>query len=166
MSRPRRWIVCGFGFHAGRAAESNLTYLFEFVRNLSPNALDSERDAEWAGDYEERFGDALRNDLNTAQALAIVLELVAEAYRKRDQRVWKTLQKFDGVLGLGLAKELNAALGGLPQEIKDLVTAREAARAAKDFKRSDELRDEINVLGYDVKDTKGGMVILPRRRSP
>jgi len=152
-----------FSIEAVRAAESNLTYLREFVRNLPQAAIDCERDVEWAADYEERFGDALRNDLNTAQALAIVLELVAEAYRKRDQRVWKTLQKFDGVLGLGLAKELNAALGGLPQEIKDLVTAREAARAAKDFKRSDELRDEINVLGYEVKDTKVGMVIMRKR---
>jgi cysteinyl-tRNA synthetase len=152
-----------FSIDSVRAAESNLTYMREFVRNLPPAAIDSARDVEWAAAYEERFGDALRNDLNTAQALAVALEMVAETRRQNDQRVWKTLQKFDQVLGLDLATELDVARGGLPQKIKELMTAREEARAAKDFKRSDELRHEIDALGYEVKDTKVGMVIMRKR---
>jgi cysteinyl-tRNA synthetase len=151
-----------FSPDAVRAAESNLTYLREFAKNLPQAAIESERDVEWAAGSEERFRDALNNDLNTAQALAVVLELVAEAYRQKDQRVWKTLQKFDQVLGLDLATELDVALGGLPERVKNLREAREEARAAKDFKRSDELRNEIDALGYEVKDTKAGMVIMPK----
>jgi cysteinyl-tRNA synthetase len=152
-----------FSLDAVRAAESNLAYLLEFVRNLRPDAVDSEVDAAWAAQYVERFRDALNNDLNTAQALAVVLEMVAETRRQNDQRIWKTLQKFDGVLGLKLATELEVALGGLPGEVKRLREAREEARAVKDFKRSDQLRDEIDAMGYEVKDTKAGMVIMRKR---
>jgi cysteinyl-tRNA synthetase len=135
-----------------------------FVRNLPQAAIDSEGDVEWAAAYEERFRDALCNDLNTAQALAVVLELVAESYRQKDQRVWKTLRKFDQVIGLGLAGTLAEAKSqSLPANVLSLWKEREAARAAKNFNRSDELRDEIDALGYEVKDTKAGMVITPKR---
>ncbi len=153
-----------FSLDAVRAAESNLTYLDEFVRNLGQSAIESAADASWAAHYEERFCDALNNDLNTAQALAVVLDLVAETRRQNDQRVWKTLQKFDQVMGLDLASRLDD-VGGEPysEMAKNLIQAREQARAAKDFKRSDELRNELDALGYEVKDTKGGMVVTPKR---
>jgi cysteinyl-tRNA synthetase len=153
-----------FSIDAVRAAESNLTYLLEFVRNLPPDAINSENDAGWSGAYEERFRDALNNDLNTAQAFAVVLELVAEAYRQKDFRVWKTLQKFDAVLGLNLSRSLDESRSEtIPENVCKLAKEREDARAAKDFKRSDELRNEIDALGYDVKDTKAGMIIMPKR---
>jgi cysteinyl-tRNA synthetase len=153
-----------FSIDAVQAAESNLTYLREFVRNLPPAAIAGESDVAWTAGYEERFRDALNNDLNTAQALAVVLELAAEAYRQKDLRVWKTLQKFDQVLGLDLAGSLAVAKSGsLPENILRLSKDREAARAAKDFRRSDELRNELDALGYEVKDTKAGMVIMPKR---
>jgi cysteinyl-tRNA synthetase len=40
---------------------------------------------------------------------------------------------------------------------------RDAARAAKDFKRADELRKELEAKGYEVKDHRGGSTIMPRR---
>jgi cysteinyl-tRNA synthetase len=153
-----------FSLDSVRAAESNLTYLREFVRNLPPDAIGGERDASWTAGYEERFRDTLNNDLNTAQALAVVLELVAEAYRQKDYRIWRTLQGFDSVMGLDLKRSLDESRSGkLPENICELRKAREAARAAKDFKRSDELRNELEALGYEVKDTKTGMTILPKQ---
>jgi cysteinyl-tRNA synthetase len=152
-----------FSLDAVKAAEKNLVYLNEFARNLREDAIASEVDVGWATNYDERFHEAINNDLNTPQALAVVLEMVAEARRQNDQRIWKTLQKFDRVLGLELATELDVALGGLPEEVKQLRKAREEARAARDFKRADELRDQIDAMGYEVKDTKGGMVIMRKR---
>jgi cysteinyl-tRNA synthetase len=153
-----------FSIEAVQAAEKNLNYLNEFVRNLRGNAIQAESDVEWAAAYEERFRDALNNDLNTAQALAVVLEMVGETRRQNDQRIWNTLQKFDQVLGLNLRDRLNEVLGGpFPPNVCKLRNDREAARAAKDFKRSDELRNELDALGYEVKDTKAGMVIMPKR---
>jgi cysteinyl-tRNA synthetase len=64
-----------------------------------------------------------------------------------------TVLDFDKVLGLGFEnlKEIE-----IPENIKKLVAEREQARRDKDFKKSDLLRDEINSLGYEVKDTAEG----------
>ena len=43
-------------------------------------------DSEWAQAYFDRFQEAINNDLNTPQALAVVLDLVGEAYRRNDKR--------------------------------------------------------------------------------
>jgi cysteinyl-tRNA synthetase len=153
-----------FSLDAVRAAETNLAYLHEFVGNLQETENAGEGDASWVAGYEERFRDALSNDLNTAQALAVTLEMVAEAYRQKDLRIWQTLQKFDTVLGLDLKRTFDQARSeALPESVCRLAQEREAARAAKDFKRSDELRNELDGLGYEVKDTKAGMIIKAKR---
>jgi cysteinyl-tRNA synthetase len=60
----------------------------------------------------------------------------------------------DGVLAL----EPDVA-SALPSEVEGLVTARAAARTAKEWKKSDELRDQIAALGWTVKDTKDGQKV-------
>jgi cysteinyl-tRNA synthetase len=151
-----------FGIDAVRAAEKNLNYLNEFSRNLSDQAIANE--AEWVGDFAERFREAINNDLNSPQALAVVLELVAEAYRRHDRRIWNTLQSFDRVLGLDLAGRLEESRTGLmPHDVMRLVDEREQARARKDFVRSDELRAQLEALGYIVTDTKVGPRVMPKR---
>jgi cysteinyl-tRNA synthetase len=93
---------------------------------------------------QERFKEALSNDLNTAQALAIAWEDKA------------SLSKYDEVLGLQLDKS-NAI--EIPDEIKTLLDERQTARDNKDFTKSDELRDEIAKLGYEVLDTPDGQKV-------
>jgi len=69
---------------------------------------------------------------------------------------------FDKVLGLGLEnlkEDLSAQTGETPEEITRLAEKREEARRNKDFRLSDELRDKINSLGYEVKDTPKGQKI-------
>lgn len=155
-----------FSLEAVRGAQSNLEYLFEFVRNLPEAAAAGAPDAGWAAAYRDRFHEALNNDLNTPQALAVVLELVAEAYRE-EQSVWNTLQAFDQVLGLGLQERLDEArLAKFPQEILRLCRERDEARAAKNFERADELRRELDARGYEIKDSKAGSVLAPKRRAP
>ena len=91
-----------FSLDAVRAAASNLDYFAEFARNLSDEDAGAAEDAPWAQEFDDRFVEAVNNDLNTAQALAVALELVGDAYRRGDKRIWNTLKKFDSVLGLGL----------------------------------------------------------------
>ncbi len=152
-----------FSLDAVRAAERNLDYFAEFARNLSDAEAGAGADSPWAGEFEDRFIEALNNDLNTAQALAVALELVAEAYRRGDKRIWNTLKKFDTVLGLGLEAMRSETEGEFPPEITALQRDRDAARAAKDFKRADELRKELEAKGYEVKDQRGGSTIMLRR---
>ncbi len=147
-----------------RAAQSNLDYLREFARNLPAEAAAATRDSEFAEEYRERFLEALNNDLNTPQALAIALELVAEAYRRNDRTIWNTLMFFDRVLGIGLEKTRAAGqAAAFPPDIQALIDERAEARKGRNFKRADELRAILEARGYEVKDGKGGAATYLRR---
>ena len=65
------------------------------------------------------------------------------------------LARVDGVLAL--QPDAGAAI---PQEVEELLAARAAARAAKEWKKSDEFRDQIAAFGWAVKDTKEGQKII------
>ena len=140
-----------------RAAQSNLDYLREFARGVPADAAAAPLDSEFAAQYRDRFHAAINNDLNTPQALAVALELVAEAYRRGDRKVWNTLAGFDRVLGLDLEKTRSGAgTITLPADIQKLIDERAEARRAKNFKRADELRAELESRGYEVKDNRDG----------
>jgi cysteinyl-tRNA synthetase len=59
--------------------------------------------------------------------------------------------KIDSVLGIGARDEFN-----VPEELNSLLEARQAARRAKDFKRSDAIRDELKAKGWAIEDTPKG----------
>ena len=69
-----------------------------------------------------------------------------------------TILDFDRVLGLGLDQVDKPQ--ELPAKVKNLVEARRMARQVKNWAESDRLRDEIQMLGYTVKDTRDGMTLL------
>jgi cysteinyl-tRNA synthetase len=149
-----------------RAAQSNLDYFREFARGVPADAVSAAADADFALPYRERFTDALNNDLNTPQALAIALDLVAEAYRRGERTIWKTLCTFDQVLALGLAETRAAAANTqIAPEIQALIDDRAAARKARDFKRADQLRVELEARGYEVKDNRDGSALYQLRRA-
>ena len=111
----------------------------------------------------EEFFAALDDDLNISGALAVLFETLRESNRRMDEGTLTPKQarglldwlaRVDGVLAL----EPEAATT-IPPEVEELVTARAAARAAKEWKKSDEIRDQIASLGWLVKDTKDGQKI-------
>jgi cysteinyl-tRNA synthetase len=156
-----------FSLEAVRAAQTNLEYLFEFVRNLPEAAAANGSDADWVALFRERFHEALNNDLNTSEALAVVLELVRESYRRHDPLVWNMLQAFDQVLGLGLQSHLGETRRTeFPPEILKLRDEREQARQRRDFPRADEIRRELETRGFLVKDTKEGSTLIPKPSVP
>ncbi len=111
---------------------------------------------------------ALDDDLNTPEALAALFELVAAVNRSVDgpsrpgagQLTATRIQLLEllDVLGLG---GLASAAPAAPERVAALVAEREAARAARDFARSDALRDEVRALGFDVRDTPEGPQVSP-----
>jgi cysteinyl-tRNA synthetase len=67
------------------------------------------------------------------------------------------------VLGIGLEEiRQRSASETLPAEIEAMRAERDEARRKKDFRRSDELRKELQSRGYEVKDTPSGTVLQPR----
>ncbi len=101
------------------------------------------------------------DDLDTPKALAMLWEILKdEVLSPADKKA--TILKMDSLLGLSLTTVANNGSedAPIPSEVLKLASERTAARAAKDFKRSDELRDVIFTLGYEVKDTPLGQKLI------
>jgi cysteinyl-tRNA synthetase len=105
--------------------------------------------------YLTVFTAQLNDDLNTPQALATMWEMLGDA-KLSGKGKYKLLLQFDEVLGLGLKQVKEDKI---PVEIIKLAEERELARKNKDWKKSDELREKIKLLGYVVGDTKEGYVV-------
>lgn len=152
-----------FNDEAIRAAQKNLDYFGEFARTLGEAEASAGEDSPWAAEYRERFVEVLNNDLNTPQALAVAIELVAEAYRRGDRKIWKTLLEFDSVLGLKLdGARQSAQASEFPGEVAELIDQRKRARQEKNYRLADELRDRIEKLGFEVRDTRDSSTYVPR----
>ena len=112
----------------------------------------------------EGFFTALDEDLNISGALAVLFETVRESNRMMDQgrlipaQARGLLEWYGRVNGV-LALEPDQSDDKLPVEVQQLLDDRAAARAAKEWKKSDELRDQLAALGWQVKDTKDGQRI-------
>ncbi len=105
--------------------------------------------------WKDKFTAAMEDDLNAPKALAITWEAVRSGELTAGEKL-AFLEFADTILSLDLFKKPEAAANELPAEVADLLKARAEARAAKDWKKSDELRDAIARLGYVVKDTPKG----------
>ncbi len=97
------------------------------------------------------FASALNDDLNISKALAIVWENVGSLTRA-------DFVKIDDALGLELASYQEEKVD-VPEEVQKLLQERQRARENKDFAKSDELRDEIKKLGFEVEDTATGNTV-------
>jgi cysteinyl-tRNA synthetase len=106
--------------------------------------------------YLHAFTDCLSEDLNTAKALASVWELVADTELLEEDK-WATLLAFDAVLGLGLAQVPKFSIS---TEAQEMVLARDLARTEKNYAASDELRRQLEGLGYEVLDTPEGTRLI------
>lgn len=128
---------------------------------LSVEALTARAGSEAKGDsqpYHTRFKEALADDLNTAKALTVLDEILADKRLSADVRL-AALQDFDAALGLDLTNLTRATLRVQPTvatidqaEIDAQLAKRREARVAKDFARSDALRDELAAAGVEVMD--------------
>lgn len=107
----------------------------------------------------DHFNDAMDDDLNTADAIGVIFELVREANialvpggsRQAVEAVLKSFGIMCDVLGLVTRKK-----EGGTAEVDALVEARATARKERNFQESDRLRDAIKALGYAVEDTPQG----------
>ena len=110
---------------------------------------------------KQKFENALADDFSIPQALATAWEtLKSEAM---PQEKLQLLFEFDKVLGLKL-NETNArqTLSDTPENIKSLIAKREQARKNKDFKKSDDLRKQVENLGFELQDTPDGIRIYKK----
>ena len=128
------------------------------AENITEEELALLKEAEG---FVTKFEAAMDDDFNTADALAAIFELVKFANTNVDENssrefaggLYEELFKLSDVLGLKIEKKEEI----LDKEIEDLIQERQAARKAKDFKRADEIRDELLKKGIILKDTREGV---------
>ena len=109
-----------------------------------------------------KFEEALDDDLNISAALGFLFESIRDTNRAMDRNeltaaaagAWLAWwQRIDQVL------QLTGPESALPTAVTQLAEERARARLAKEWKKSDQLRDELNALGWDVRDTKDGQKV-------
>lgn len=117
--------------------------------------------------YLEKFRERLADDLDTPGAIAVLWEVVKDETLDNPTKC-ATLQVMDGVLDIGLSKDLEEGAESLgivsyteiPEEIRELVDKREAARIARNWLAADACRDLLKQKGYTVEDTVYGPKIV------
>ena len=152
----------------------DLRYLFASINyhtklQFSTEALDGARNArlsinkrvaelgdvkgELIPEYIERFKNALNNNLNMSEVMAIVNELLKSNNKKED--ILANILDFDKVLGLELDKVKKEDVN-LDSQVEEYAKKRDEARANKDYAQADNYRKMIEDMGYKVMDTPEG----------
>ena len=154
-----------FTFDALQAARSSLARADEFSERLALQAglaRAGERDAlpSWAVEAGTAFREAVENDLNMADALAALFRIIHDGNCALDQ---KTLNPAQSVAVQGLMSEIDGVLALLKTDevrpdaaVEALLARRQAARKAKQWAESDQIRDELDRLGWVIQDTPAG----------
>ena len=143
--------------------KENLLYLIEQGNNGEITRKETENLKDYDS-YRQKFITAMDDDLNTADGISAVFELVTaintavsdDATKEFAQKSLDTLMEFADVLGLLQVEEDNS----VDEEIEKLIEERQQARKEKNFARADEIRDLLKTQGITLKDTPRGVQIV------
>lgn len=141
-------------------AKKNLNYLLQGTEDRD---ISQEEQGEYdkLHGYVDKFEKAMEDDVNTADALSIIFDLVRDVNTHMDTNTSKKLvQKAQDVFNtltgiLGILEDDEAKV--LDEEIEQLIREREEARANKDWATSDRIRDDLKGLGVILEDTPSGV---------
>lgn len=147
------------------ASKNGLERILTAVDRLkSINGTDGEVDKSVADEMDafvKKYEDAMDDDLNTADAISVIFELVKyanvnvteESSKATVELVLNTIEKLCDILGIITEKKEEI----LDSDIEALIEERQAARKAKNFARADEIRDQLSSMGIILEDTREGV---------
>jgi len=165
LSRVHYRAPLNFTWEGMEEARQALARIDEWLRRLREAARAGEVQPNRAVAIEyDGFAGALDDDLNISAALGHLFEQIRESNRELDGGIdsaralaWMTWwQRINQVLALEAEQE------ELPEEIVRMAEERRHARLARDWQKSDELRDALQVRGWEVRDTKDGQIVTRR----
>ncbi|MEY2509980.1 MAG: cysteinyl-tRNA synthetase [Verrucomicrobiota bacterium] len=157
-----------FTWEGMEEARVALARVDDWVRRLREKAGEEENVQRPTSNVQRSMGEfeaALDDDLNVSGALGVLFETIRETNRRIDggeidaseAKVWlEWWGRVDQVLAI------SGEESSLPDEIAQLAEARVQVRLAKDWRKSDELRDELAARGWEARDTKDGQKITRR----
>ncbi len=116
---------------------------------------------DWSNPYAARFRDAMNDDFNTAEAVAVLFELAGEINRSHSEETASLLKSLGNVLGL-LDRNPNEFLKGRTDEmdtawIDAQIEARLVAKRNKDYAEADRIRDALKEKGIELEDRSDGV---------
>lgn len=147
------------------ASKNGLERILTAVDRLkSINGIDGDVDKSVADEMDafvKKYEDAMDDDLNTADAISVIFELVKyanvnvteESSKATVELVLNTIEKLCDILGIITEKKEEI----LDSDIEALIEERQAARKAKNFARADEIRDQLSSMGIILEDTREGV---------
>jgi len=159
-------VPLNFTWEGMEEARQALTRIDEWLRRLDEVVAKKTDEGKSKMRPGQQFEEALDDDLNISAALGYLFETIRETNRAMDQneldpasaKAWLNWwDRINTVLDLESEAEVV-----VPAEVAQLAEERQNARREKNWKRSDELRDRISALGWDVRDTKDGEKLTPR----
>ncbi|RAP38062.1 cysteine--tRNA ligase [Legionella quinlivanii] len=132
-----------------------LTRLYQSLKDIEFSG-NEEMDTDWSN----QFNEAMNDDFNTPIALSVLFQLSHELNKTRDPRQAATLKKLAEVLGLLQIEPeqfLQAEPTGIDKAtIEQLIAERTQAKAEKNWKRADEIRDQLAESGVELADSASG----------
>ena len=142
----------------------NAKYQMEYLLENNKSEAASKDEKTWMDNlaqYKKGFIDAMNDDLNTADAIAAIFELVRDtnsnlseaSSREAVKAALDLFKELTGVIGLA-AKEKET---DLEAEVESLIAQRQEARKNKDFALADEIRDALLAKGIILEDTREGV---------
>ena len=137
-----------FTWEALKSAGESLKKLNQTIRELR-SGNDASSTLKASEDFKQKFADFLANDFQIPQALALTWEMLKSDLSPKEKL--ELLFEFDKVFGLKLNQVVEEKI---PTEITKLAEVRKRAREKNDYKKSDELRQKIEKLGYKIEDIK------------
>ena len=136
----------------------------ERLWNLSRDIATESKKKSAPSEIRERFLATMRDDLATPQALGVLWDsLRSEEYTPEEK--WGLLEDADAHLGLSLLDPPTLSVlndTDIPEEIKEMLVRRTAARTSGDFNEADRIRDALEKSGYHVDDGPNGPVLIRR----
>jgi cysteinyl-tRNA synthetase len=153
-----------FGEKDLEQAKNRLEALYNTLRNVRHAAAANGKRNDFRKTLDEtkrKFAEAMNDDFNTPLALTQLFALSKKTNQligkdkinpKLANEIAETFKELGAIFGI-LEKEIEAEK--IPKEVEDLIRKREEARKKKDWKRADEIRRQIQELGYALEDTVG-----------
>jgi cysteinyl-tRNA synthetase len=155
-------VPLNFTWEGMKEARESLGRIDEWLTRLKERSQEAnvERPTSNVQHPTQKFEEALDDDLNISSALGFVFESIRETNRAMDEN---KLDAPSANAWLNWWKRINTVLDlepeteiAVPARVAQLAKERENARREKNWKRSDELRNQISALGWEVRDTKEG----------
>lgn len=151
-----------FTWESLEASQNALNRLYGISREFLKEKGEFKGSKKDLNEWQEKFEQAITNDLGMPQALAIVWEMLKSHLSNKQK--YKLLIDWDKILGLNIKKaSKNIPSLEIPGNVEALTQEREVARQQKNWQQADEIRKQVEILGFYIEDTSKGPKITKKK---